>query len=300
MLNIDFHMHSEYSDDGELTVKQIMELCKQQKIDYMAITDHNSIKSVPEALAIAPQMGITAVAGVELDCTHMGRNFHLLGYNFDYTNPMFDKIEQSILMQEQNAAKKKIELIAHEINLPICTDEVLAAAKDGIVTGELIAEILLKNEDAGRHKALQPYIKGGARDDNPYVNFYWDYFSQGKPAYVPIEYISLSEGVELIKSAGGISVLAHPGQNLKGDYGFLEELIKTGINGIEAYSSYHSQEDAQYFADIAQKNKLLITCGSDFHGKIKPAISLLGHGAGNAMPEIIRELAGAGVISPCV
>ncbi|MEF9973517.1 MAG: phosphatase, partial [Clostridia bacterium] len=122
------------------------------------------------------------------------------------------------------------------------------------------------------------------------VNFYWDYFSQGKPAYVPIHYISLSEGVALLHKAGGIAVLAHPGQNLQGDDDFLERMLETGIDGIEAYSSYHDRTRAAMFDHIAQSHKLLVTCGSDFHGKIKPSIPLCGHRADENMPLIIAAL----------
>lgn len=278
---VDLHMHSRYSDDGEFTVLNLIDLCKVIDIRYMAITDHNSVCAVPELLKTAPKMGIHAISGVELDCVHEGKNLHLLGYHFDHTDPVFARIEEDILRQEQNAAIKKIELISREIDFPLCTHEVLAASHNGIVTGELIAEILLNQEQTKDLRALLPYRPGGNRADNPYVNFYWDYFSQGKKACVPIHYISLREAVSLIHNSGGAAVLAHPGQNLRGDFSFVDKIVACGIDGIEAFSSYHSKEEAIFFAETAEKNSLKITCGSDFHGKTKPAISLGGHGAAN-------------------
>lgn len=289
MAKIDLHIHSSCSDDGEFSIPEIMDLCKQSQIKYMSITDHNTVRGIPEALALAGQMGIHVISGVELDCAYKGRNFHLLGYHFDYTKPVFSEIEKGILKQEQNAAEQKIELIRNETGIPLHTEEVLQASGDGIVTGELIAEILLTKEDAKNYKVLSPYLPGGRRCDNPYVNFYWDYFSQGKPAYVPIEYISMEEGIALIHEAGGIAVLAHPGQNLQGDYAFLQQIMKTDIDGIEAYSSYHCRMEITYFNEIAQENGLLITCGSDFHGKTKPSIRLNGHGADENISDIIRQ-----------
>lgn len=296
MEKIDLHIHSNYSDDGEFTVREILELCGQMQIEYLAITDHNTVKGVQEALVLAQKMGIQVIAGVELDCVHNGRNFHLLGYHFDYTRPIFAEIEQSIFEQEQNVAEQKIELIQKETQIPICAKEVFTIAGDRVVTGELIAEVLLRKEDAKEYKALMPYLLGGNRSDNPYVNFYWDYFSQGKPAYVEIKYISMIESIELIHATGGIAILAHPKQNLQSDYVFLDQLIKIGIDGIEAYSSYHSRMEAKYFNAIAQKNKLIVTCGSDFHGKIKPAIPLCGHRANENMPKIIAELKKVGIL----
>lgn len=279
MSGLDFHIHSCYSDDGEFTVLNLIDLCNVAGIRHMAITDHNSVRAVPKLLDIAPKMGISAISGVELDCVHEGKNLHLLGYQFDHTNPVFSQIEQDILKQEKAAAIKKLELIGGEFDFPIDTEEILAASHNGIVTGELIAEILLKQEEAKDFRALLPYRPGGERSDNPYVNFYWDYFSQGKPAHVPIRYISLSEAVALIHESGGRAVLAHPGQNLRGDFTFLKKIVACGIDGIEAYSSYHSKDDARFFAEAAKQNTLMITCGSDFHGKTKPAIMLGGHGA---------------------
>lgn len=295
MPNIDLHMHSCFSDDGEYTVPELLQRCKNVSLSYAAIADHNSVRAVPELLALAPAFGVHAVSGVELDCVHEGRNFHLLGYHFDHTQPVFAEIEQNIIDQEARAAARKIALIREETGIPLQDADVFAAANGGVVTGELIAELLLSRADAASHAVLAPYLPGGGRSDNPYVNFYWDYFSQGKPAYVPIQYITLAEGVSLLHAAGGIAVLAHPGQNLKGDNDFLKKIIPTGIDGVEAYSSYHSAEEAAFFAAAARENNLLVTCGSDFHGKIKPAISLCGHGAGEEMPAILAALQAAGV-----
>lgn len=290
MITVDLHMHSHHSDDGDFSVQELLGLCAQAQVGYLSITDHNSVRAVPEALALARGMGLCVFSGVELDCTHLGRNFHLLGYHFNAGQPVFTQIEHSIFEQEQHAAEEKVQLIQKQTGIPLCTEEVLAAAEDGVVTGELIAELLLQREDAAQYTALLPYLAGGARAENSYVNFYWDYFSQGKPAYVPIHYLSLAEAVEVLHGTGGIAVLAHPGQNLQGDYSWLDGLIKTGIDGIEAYSSYHSAQLASYFDSVAQQSKLLTTCGSDFHGKIKPSIPLCGHGAGGRMPGIIAAL----------
>lgn len=292
---IDLHIHSNYSDDGEFSVNEILNLCKEKQIEYMSITDHNSVKGISEALTLATKQNIQMISGVELDCVYKNHNFHLLGYHFDYTNCAFDEIEQNIVKQELEAAEKKIELIQKELGISISTKEVLDFSNGGIVTGELIAEILLKKEDANKCEALSPYLPNGNRCDNPYVNFYWDYFSQGKPAYVPIKYISLNDAVDLIHSTGGIAVLAHPAQNLKNNFEFINEIVNTGIDGIEVYSSYHSKADIDYFANVAQKNNLLVTCGSDFHGKTKPSISLCGHRADENIANILEALKNLGI-----
>ncbi|MDD4849314.1 MAG: PHP domain-containing protein [Gemmiger sp.] len=293
---IDLHVHTLYSDDGEFPVAEILRRCQGAGATYLAIADHNTVRALPEALTLAPQFGVVAISGVELDCTYAGHNLHLLGYHFDDTMPIFAEIEADILGQEQRAAAQKIAQIEQVTGIPLPPEALATATNGSGITGEQIAEIYLARTDTPQHEILRPYLPGGKRADNPFVNFYWDYFSQGKPAYQPIRYISLEAAVALLHRAGGIAVLAHPGQNLQGDDALLAQIAATGIDGIEAYSSYHSEAEAAHFDAFAQAHGLLVTCGSDFHGKTKPAISLCGHHGDAATPRILSALKAAGVL----
>lgn len=277
MSRIDLHIHTSYSGDGEFSPEEIVAQCRKQNMELIAITDHNSVRGVSEALKAATD--ICVISGVELDCTYSGRNFHLLGYCFDHTRREFDQIEQNILQQEKAAAEQKIQMFRMASGIPVVAEEVMKAAENGVVTGELIAQIVLAREDAQRYEILHPYLPGGAKSDMPNVRFYWDFFSEGKAAYVPIHYLSLTEAVELVHSAGGAAVLAHPGQNLAGDDALLKGIILENIDGIEVFSSYHSKETAQHYLEAAEQNNLFVTCGSDFHGEHKPSIQLGGHRA---------------------
>jgi predicted metal-dependent phosphoesterase TrpH len=106
------------------------------------------------------------------------------------------------------------------------------------------------------------------------VNFYWDYYSQGKAIYTKVNYPSLEEIIKLIKSHGGISILAHPGNNLKNQFELFDEMVQLGLDGVEAFSSYHDQKTCEYFYNKAKELNVYYTCGSDFHGKTKPSIHL--------------------------
>jgi predicted metal-dependent phosphoesterase TrpH len=119
-----------------------------------------------------------------------------------------------------------------------------------------------------------PYRKGGPRDDYPYVNFYWDYFGQGKPCYTNLDFPDLIEAIKMVKDNGGRAVLAHPGLSLKNHRSLFSEIALSGINGVEAFCSYHSEDDAKYFYEQAERLGLFVTCGSDYHGKNKPAVFL--------------------------
>jgi len=271
MSKIDFHIHSIYSRDGEYTPEELIYLAKKANLKALAITDHNTTKGVEEAIQSGKASNIEIIPAVELDCIHNGIVFHVLGYFIDHKSPKYFKIEENIYDQEIAASKHRIDLV-RKMGIEIDDDEAFSRAKDGIVTGEIIAEIVLNDPSNANNPLLQPYFPGGIRADNPFVNFYWDYCSQGKPAYVHINYISMKEAISLIIETGGVPVLAHPGINLKGRTEILDSLVKLGIKGMEAYSSYHSPEQNRYFIQQAQEYSLLITGGSDFHGKTKPSV----------------------------
>lgn len=274
MKKIDLHMHSYFSDDGELSPEQIIDKAIENNMDIISITDHNSVKTNKIALEYANNRGIKYIPGIEIDCQYNGLNLHLLGYNFNFDKDCFVELEKNIIRQEKEAGLERIRKIKEVTKLYLNDEDVLSKAPNGIIPGELIAEVLLSDERNKDSEILSPYRDGGERSDMPFVNFYWDYFSQGKPAYVHIEYINLSEAIKMIKENDGISIIAHPGNNLKNDLNVIDDLIKEGIDGIEVFSSYHSKETINFFYNKAIENKLFITCGTDFHGKNKPNIEI--------------------------
>ncbi len=145
---------------------------------------------------------------------------------------------------------------------------------NGVITGEMIAEAALNDNRNKNNPLMSEFYPGGSRSDNPYVNFYWDYCSMGKPAYVPMKFITLQEAVDIIKKSSGLPVLAHPGNNIGTDKTLFQGIINTGVLGVEVYSSYHDAETTLFYENQARDNKLITTVGSDFHGKTKPSIKL--------------------------
>ncbi len=117
-------------------------------------------------------------------------------------------------------------------------------------------------------------MPGGKRGDMPYINFYLDYFAQGKPAYVPISYMSYNESVQMIKDNGGTPVVAHPGLNFKDNEAIVEQLIQKGASGLEVFNNYHNTAQISYFSSIVIQKNAIMTVGSDFHGKTKPLIKM--------------------------
>lgn len=270
---IDLHMHSHFSDDGEFSPADLVKRCHDRGISIMAITDHNSVKAVEEARKVADKYNIHYINGIELDCTYEDLNLHVIGYGIDYINQVFSDLEENILSQEKACSEQKLKL-TNKLGFEINKKQLDDLSKNGVYTGEIFAEVLLNDLRYKEHKLLEPYRAFGNRSDNPYVNFYWDYYAKGKPCYTKIIYPSLKETISLITENGGVPVLAHPGNNLKGKFEIFDEIVDVGIQGVEAFSSYHDDETANYFLDKGREQGLLVTCGSDFHGKTKPAIEI--------------------------
>lgn len=215
-----------------------------------------------------------------------GLGFHVLGYGIDEASADFARIEENIEQQNLAASLERLEK-TQALGFDITQNEMWALTKDaywkGSWPGELFAEALLAKPEYAGHPLLQPYRPGGARSDNPYVNFYWDYYAQGKPCHVEMEYPPMEEIVSTIHRNRGKAVLAHPGVNLKGRAELLGEILDLGFDGVEAFSSYHTQPQAEEFCLQAKERDLFVTCGSDYHGKTKPSIHLGCHGGADRL-----------------
>jgi len=273
MVTTDLHIHSEYSLDGDLKVSEILRKSQEAGLKIISITDHNLVKAIPEALSEGLARNIRVIPGIEIDCNYKGTDLHVLGYNIEWQSKDFGNLETDFATKVMGAFSQMIVNL-HKMGIDINAAEVLDKAGGQVPSGELIAEVLLNNEKYNDLKQIDPYRQGGERSDMPYLNFYLDFFAQGKPAHVSVKYMDYVSAIKLIKKNNGIPVIAHPGLNLKDREEVVEELLGFGAKGLEVFNNYHSVKQIEYFAGLAVKNKVLMTCGSDFHGKTKPVIKL--------------------------
>lgn len=273
MKTVDLHMHSNNSLDGDFEVKELVKKCYDAGLKVIALADHNSVAGVAQYIEEASKLGITAIPAIEIDCHYNGVNLHVLGYNIDYTQPIFNEIGHRILKQEQAGAQRQVELI-EEMGFYINHEKLSKLIINGVVTGEMIAEAVLYEPENADDERLKEFYGDGKLSANPLVNFYWEFCSQGKPANIKIEFETLEEILKVIKDNGGTSVLAHPGNNVKENIELLDGIMNNGVDGMEVYSSYHTDAQNKFYEDYALKNDYLITIGSDFHGKTKPSIFL--------------------------
>jgi len=283
---LDLHMHSSYSTDGEIIPAALMSACAAAGLKTVALTDHNSVRGVSQAKAAASRLSLEVISGIEIDCKHEGCKLHLLGYGIDEDAGVFADIEKDVHEQELCMSAELMERVL-ALGIFFETDAVEKLAVQGVVNAEMIAEAALADSRNEKNDLLAPFRVGGARSDNPFVNFYWDFCSQGKPAYIPMEYISLRAAIRAIKENNGAAILAHPGINIGQNHAFAQSIIEQGIDGIEAYSNYHDVETTNFYEQLCLKNNILATTGSDFHGKAKPSIHL--GEIGNPAPGKTRE-----------
>lgn len=292
MKQVDLHVHTSYSDDADHTPQEIINKAKAKGLACIAITDHNTTAAIEEAIKLGSRSDMEIVPGIELDTNFQEKNLHILGYYLNWRSPEIDELLGGLKAAQQEQFQKRIDKL-QELGFQITAEEVLAEA-EGLShpPGGLIAEVLLSKAGKQPDKRLKPYLTGN-KSNQPYFNFYLDYFKQGGKAYVPCWKPSSQRAIEVIDNLGGVPVLAHPGATLgQEDKKLISELSALGLKGIEAYSTYHQQREVEFFKQIAAENDLLITAGSDFHGKLKPEIEL-GEIEGNnyAVVEKLKKMA---------
>jgi predicted metal-dependent phosphoesterase TrpH len=262
---VDLHIHTSVSD-GSYSPKEIVDLAKEQGLKAIAITDHDTVGGNKEAVEAGTDRDLEVIPGVEISVEWNKRPIHILGYYIDWENEkLASQLKDLIAFREERNPQivKKLNLLG----LKITYDEVKSVAGEGTVGRPHFAQVLVekgyvKNED----QAFNKYLKSGAS------------------AYVGKKRLSPHEGIHLIKDAGGISVLAHPFTTDGLIDGELEQFIRHfkewGIEGIEALYPLHTARQTLQLQDLAKKHELLVTGGTDFHGKQKPQLRL-GIGFGN-------------------
>jgi Predicted metal-dependent phosphoesterases (PHP family) len=187
------------------------------------------------------------MSGTELSSEYKKQDVHILGYLFDIENEKFNKMLKNYRDVRNNRGAKMIELLEKE-GLKFDADDKAELLKNHSVGRPHVADLLVKyNYISSRQEAFEKYIGAGCC------------------AYVAKFKLTIKEAVDYIKEAGGLAVLAHPGLN--GDLmdDVISEAMSVGIDGIEVYHESNTKEVRRYLLQIAEKNNLFVTGGSDFH-----------------------------------
>ncbi|UCD71697.1 MAG: PHP domain-containing protein [Syntrophobacterales bacterium] len=267
---IDLHIHTTASSDGQHSPEEIFEKAREFKFEAIAFADHNSVGSVEEGLRISRGFEIEFIPCIEINTHYKGYDFHLLGYFIDHRDKGLLQWLKGLKGEKRRQIRQRVGRL-RKLGFTISVEDVERYSAGREPTGVSYLKALLERGENRENPRVRVYIDG-ERSGSPYLNFYLDYLAGGKPASIPVRFIPTPEAIRLVRSFGGIPVLAHPSEAK--DYR-LFDLIGAGLEGLEVYSSYHREEDEQYFRKVCDQYGLLETAGSDFHGKeIKPDVPL--------------------------
>lgn len=270
---IDLHIHSDRSSDGEWTPKHIVKFAKKAHFRAISIADHDTVDAYPEAIQYGKKNGVEVIPGIELTTLYEGREFHLLCPFINWQSETVRNLVQEVAHRRRLEARARVEKL-QKLGFDISWEEVLHASDPFPPLGVTIAQLVLKKAEKHKTLGFSHYLEGENRQFAPY-HFYRDYFMEGKPASVDRQNVDLLDVLKKVMSAGGVPVVAHPGayfQKTKKED--LVRLKENGLQGLEVYSSYHDAGQKSYYKSIAEELDLVPTAGSDFHGSIKPHIQL--------------------------
>lgn len=262
---IDLHTHSTASD-GSLTPTELIRYAARKRLAALALTDHDGVDGLNEAVAEGKRLGIEVIPGVELSADHPDGTMHILGFFIDPRHEGFCARLRRLQAARGERNPKIIQKLQN-LGLKITYDEVVAASGGGQVGRPHFAKVLVqKGYVSSMQGAFERYLKKGA------------------PGYVEKFRFSPQEVITAIHEAGGVAVLAHPFTLFKDPSAkldpYLGVLAGIGLDGLEVMYSSYSEEQNRTYRELAEKYHLLPSGGSDFHGSHKPGIDL-GTGTGN-------------------
>lgn len=264
-MKVDLHIHSNASSDGEVSVRDIIDMSIKEDLKYIAIADHESIDNVQNALDYAKDKDITVIPAAEIFVSHKGKLLHMLGYGIDIKDDALNEEISKIWKGRKEGVKKQIDLIRSK-GLKIEEKEVFDYATGDIPLLSAYIHAILIEEENRNHRL----VHGLTNDIDSIITLSREAFGVGKELYAPTYMPSSEHLIQVIINAGGVPVIAHPGVDIKEETHILDELKEYGIKGVEAYYTSHTKEQSEMYRKYAIDNGLFYTCGSDFHGSFKP------------------------------
>lgn len=262
---IDLHTHTNYSD-GDLSPYELIRLAIEKRVGILGITDHDTldgIKQIDKTNSLIVDSGIQIIDGVELSAKVSKGRMHILGYDIDINDVNINKEMEQIKDNSINSVLSIMEQIKRDY---------------GIVFGYSdIKELVNSNHNLGRPDLAKLCVKYGYASSiqDAFDKYLIEAYNKTRSTSKGLSY---QECIELILQSKGIPILAHPKSLELPEKEFLillKEMINSGLKGIEVYHSSHTKEEIKYYLEIANRYDLLISGGSDYHGKtIKPDIEL--------------------------
>jgi predicted metal-dependent phosphoesterase TrpH len=276
MPGVDLHTHTNRSD-GTFEPAELVRLAADRGLDAVGVTDHDTTDGLAEAAAAGAEHGVEVVPGVEFSAEHLGASVHVLCYWMDPSHEGF----QAELTRLRDDRFRRGELMVEKLRalgFDLSFDRVREIAKGGNIVRPHVAQAMVEaGIVASEEEAFELWI------------------ADGKPAHVPKHALDPVDAVALIRQAGGVCVLAHPG--MWGDQTsvpdeLIEAMAGAGMAGLEVDHTDHAPEQRERYRGMAAALGLVATGGSDCHGTRYDPIRL---GTSLCPPEgfaALRRLAG--------
>ncbi len=262
MRYIDLHTHT-MASDGALTPTELVRQAASEQVGVLAVTDHDAVAGVDEAIAEGEKCGVSVIPGVEISVTH-GRELHILGLYIDTKQPDLAAAMEHLRSERAARNYKMLELFNAQ-GFKLSEEEVLKY-KPGYGMDSIgrvhFARALVEKAYCGD---LQTALR--------------DYVSDTSNVYVPRERIGAQTAIELIHKAGGYAFLAHGFRSFseaEADalYATLDTLREFGLDGVECYHGRQTVHQTELLLRYCEQHELLVSGGSDFHGEYKPDVHL--------------------------
>lgn len=241
---VDLHVHSTASD-GSRTPADVVHEAMRVGLAAIALTDHDTVAGISEATATAASLGVRVVPGVELSAVEGDAETHILGLHLSDTRDLEARLV--VLREMRRTRAERIVLRLNELGVRITLPAVLDQAAGGAIGRPHIARAMI--------------AEGWAVD---FRDAFDRYLGNGKPAFIAKDRLPVSEAIELIHSAGGIAVLAHPASS--GTRDRVEAFVALGIDGLEVRHPSHTPEDVARLSALVDHFGLVPSGGSDWHG----------------------------------
>ena len=253
----DLHLHTTASD-GNISAAKTIEFAYKRGLDYISITDHDSVDALDEALSVSQNTKIEVIPGIEINSDYLETEIHVLGYFIYHKSSKLLDLLENIKTSRKKRSEKMLEKLNDILDVNLNMEELNELVDGEIITRSHIAALLNKKKIVrNNNEAFEKYIGSKA------------------PAYVKRDYITPEGAIEVIKESGGIPVLAHPGRIAYDGFGF-QDLLNFDFEGVEVFYPAHSHNEKEEFLKICLEKDLYITGGSDNHGPGKGHKNLIG------------------------
>ena len=252
---VDLHSHTTASD-GTLSPRELVRLAARQGVRVLAVTDHDSVSGLPEAIDEAARHSIEIVPGLEINCDVEGAEVHILGYCVDWQAEWFETFLAGQRAERTARVHRIVERLG-ELGVSLTADEVFAICKEGSPGRPHVAQAMVK----------RGYVKSVREAFDRYLR-------SGGPANVPRRRLTPVEAVQVIRRAHGVPVMAHPGLANRDE--MIPELVEAGLAGIETFYPEHSAGQIEAYRTICRERGLIPTGGSDYHGSHTGRANTLG------------------------